>query len=193
VPFNVTMQFRNSTETWGAVARAFHWLIALLILAQFIIGTIAEEMKLTPAKLDLFVWHKSIGVTILVLAVLRLTWRLGNPSPAPPAGMPRWERKLAAAAHWLLYALIFAVPLSGWWVSDASRVPFKAFFLVPMPDFIATDRSLQEAAAEVHEVLTMTLLLVVCVHVAAALRHHLLLRDDVLRRMLTGRHGRTGP
>ena len=184
----MTMQFRNSAEAWGAVARAFHWLIALLILVQFVIGSIAEEMKLTPAKLDLFVWHKSIGVTVLVLAVLRLAWRLGNPPPAPPAGTPHWEVKLAAAAHWLLYALIFGVPLSGWLVSDASRVPFKAFFLVPMPDFIVTDRALQEAAAEVHEVLTMTLLLVVVLHIGAALRHHFLLRDDVLRRMLAGRH-----
>ncbi|HSN51050.1 MAG TPA: cytochrome b [Woeseiaceae bacterium] len=184
------MQLRNSTETWGAVARGFHWLVAALVLAQFVIGSIAEDMKLTPAKLDLFVWHKSIGVTVLVLAVLRLAWRLGNPPPAPPGGTPGWERRLAAVAHWLLYALIFAVPLSGWWVSDASRVPFKAFFLVPMPDFIATDRALQEAAAEVHEALTMTLLVVVIVHVAAALRHQLLLHDDVLRRMLTGRRDR---
>jgi len=184
------MQFRNSAETWGAVARGFHWLIAALIVVQFAIGSIAEEMKLTPAKLDLFVWHKSIGVTVLVLALLRLLWRLGNPPPVPPAGTAGWERKLAAMAHWVLYALIFAVPLSGWWVSDASRVPFKAFFLVPMPDFIATDRALQEAAAEVHEALTMTLLVVVILHVAAALRHHFLLRDDVLRRMLTGRQSR---
>jgi len=186
----VTVEFRNTGNTWGAVARGLHWLIAVLVLAQFVIGTVAEEMKLTPAKLDLFVWHKSIGVTVLVLALLRLGWRLGNPPPAPPAGTPGWERKLASLAHWVLYALIFAVPLSGWWVSDASRVPFKAFFFVPMPDFIATDRALQEAAAEVHEALTITLLVVVMLHIGAALRHHYLLRDDVLRRMLTGRRSK---
>jgi cytochrome b561 len=184
------MRYRNSAETWGAVARGFHWLIAVLILVQFVIGSVAEEMKLTPAKLDLFVWHKSVGVTVLVLALLRLVWRLANPAPAMPAGTPGWERKLAAIAHWALYGLIFAVPLSGWWVSDASRVPFKAFFFLPMPDFISTDRALQEAAAEVHEALTITLLFVVIAHIAAALRHHLLLHDDVLRRMLTGRRSR---
>jgi cytochrome b561 len=184
------MRYRNSAETWGAVARGFHWLIAVLILVQFVIGSVAEEMKLTPAKLDLFVWHKSVGVTVLVLALLRLVWRLANPPPAMPAGTPGWERKLAAIAHWALYGLIFTVPLSGWWVSDASRVPFKAFFFLPMPDFISTDRALQEAAAEVHEALTITLLFVVIAHIAAALRHHLLLHDDVLRRMLTGRRSR---
>jgi cytochrome b561 len=186
----VTIQLRNSEDSWGAVARGLHWLVAVLVLAQFVIGSVAEEMKLTPAKLDLFVWHKSIGVTILALAVLRLLWRLANPPPAMPAGTPRWEQRLAALGHWALYALIFVVPISGWLVSDASRVPFKAYFVLPMPDLIATSRSLQEAAEEVHEVLTMTLLVVVIVHIAAALRHHFLLHDNVLRRMLTGRHSR---
>jgi cytochrome b561 len=186
----VTIQLRNSPDAWGAVARGLHWLIAVLILAQFVIGSIAEEMKLTPTKLDLFVWHKSIGVTVLLLAVLRLAWRLGNAPPALPAGTSQWERRLAAVAHAILYALIFAVPVSGWWVSDASRVPFKAYFAVPMPDFIATDRGLQESAAEVHEALTLALLVLVILHIAAALRHHFLLRDDVLRRMLTGRRSR---
>jgi len=186
----VTLQLRNCGDTWGAVARGFHWLIAVLILLQFVIGSVAEEMKLTPAKLDLFVWHKSIGVTIFMLALLRLLWRLGNPPPAMPAGTPRWEHRLAVLGHWALYALMFAVPISGWVVSDASRVPFKAYFVLPMPDVIATSRSLQELAEEVHEVLTMSLLVVVVVHIAAALRHHFLLHDDVLRRMLTGRRSR---
>ena len=186
----MSVRLRNTVDSWGAAARGLHWLTAALILAQFVIGTIAEEMKLTPAKLDLFIWHKSIGVTILLLAVVRLAWRLASPPPELPDATPEWERKLAGLAHWVLYGLIFAVPLSGWWVSDASRVPFQAFFLVPMPDFIAADRALQEAAAEVHEVMTMALLFVVIVHVGAALRHHFLLRDDVLRRMLTGRRNR---
>jgi cytochrome b561 len=186
----MTIQFRNSADSWGAVARGLHWLIAALILAQFAIGSIAEEMKLTPAKLDLFVWHKSIGVTVLLLAVLRLIWRIANPPPAPLPGTPDWEHRLASLAHWLIYVLVFAVPLSGWLVSDASRVPFKAYFLVSMPDFIATNHDLQEAAAEVHEALTTALLLLVIVHAAAALRHHFLLQDDVLRRMLTGRRKR---
>jgi cytochrome b561 len=186
----VTIRLRNTADSWGAAARGLHWLIAALILAQFVIGNIADEMKLTPAKLDLFVWHKSIGITVLLLAVLRLAWRMGNPPPLPPPGMPGWERRLAGFAHWVIYVLIFAVPLSGWWVSDASRVPFKAFFVLPMPDLIATDRALQETAAEVHEALITVLLIVVIVHVAAALRHHFLLRDDVLRRMLTGRRNR---
>ena len=179
-------KWRNSRQNWGAVARTFHWVIAALILAQFAIGNIAEEMTLSPAKLDLFVWHKSIGVTVLSLVILRALWRLKDTTPDSPADRPGWEARLAAALHGLLYVLMVAVPVSGWVVSDASRVPFKAYFLLHMPDLIGTDRSVQETAAVVHESLTGLLLAVVLLHVAAALRHHFLLKNNVLRRMLTG-------
>ncbi len=181
---------RNSGHSWGAVARLFHWGVALLILVQFVTGKVADALKLSPAKLDLFVWHKSIGVTILLLVVLRLAWRLADTPPSPPNDSPAWETKLAAAGHYTLYALMFAVPLSGWWVSDASRVPFRAYFSIPMPDLIETSRSVQDAAEEVHEVLTTLLLVLIAVHIAAALRHHFLLGDDVLRRMLPWRRTR---
>ncbi len=183
----MTTRLRNTADTWGAVAKAFHWIVALLILGQFVTGKIAEGLKLSPLKVDMFVWHKSLGVTILLLVVLRLAWRLGNPTPAPPANSPSWETKLAAAGHYLLYALMIAVPVSGWWVSDASRVPFKAYFAVPMPDIIDTSRTVQEAAEGLHDALTNLLLVVAVVHIAAAIRHHYWRKDGVLRRMLPGR------
>jgi len=186
----MTVDWRNSNDTWGTVAKSFHWLIALLILAQFVVGEIAEDLKLSPTKVDLFVWHKSVGVLILLLAVLRLAWRLANPPPAAPVDSPTWETKLAAAGHFLLYALMFAVPISGWLISDASRVPFNAFFVISMPDFIDANRDLQKDAEDVHEILTTALMLIAAVHVIAALRHHYLLRNDVLRRMLPGRFRR---
>jgi cytochrome b561 len=178
--------WRNTSKAWGIVAKSFHWIVALLILTQFALGNIAENMKLSPAKIDAFVWHKSIGVTILLLALLRLAWRAANPPPITPHDTPAWETKLAAAGHWLLYGLMIAVPISGWIVSDASRVPFEGFFIVPMPDLIETTRELQEEAEDVHELLTKALIAVVLVHIAAALRHHFMLRNDVLRRMLPG-------
>lgn len=176
--------WKNTEVAWGSIARSFHWLLAILILGQLALGKIAEGAKLSPLKLDLFVWHKSIGVTILALVMLRLAWRLGNPPPAPPAAMPRWETKLAAVGHTLLYVLMLAVPLSGWWISDSSRIPFKAYWILPMPDLLAVDRSVQEIAEGMHDVLTMVLLVVVIVHIAAALRHHFYLRNQILRRML---------
>jgi cytochrome b561 len=179
--------WKNTEYAWGAVAKAFHWLLAIVILGQLALGKVAEEASLSPLKLDLFVWHKSIGVTILVLVMLRITWRLRNPPPAPVPGDGRWETLLAKAGHTLLYVLMFAVPLSGWWVSDSSRIPFRAYWLVPMPDLIPADRAMQELAEDVHGTLIWILLAVVVVHIAAALRHHFWLRNETLRRMLPGR------
>ena len=151
------------------------------------LGTIAEEARLSPLKLDLFVWHKSIGVTILLLVVLRVAWRLINPPPAAPPSIPAWETTSARIGHALLYLLMFAVPLTGWWVSDATRIPFKAFWLVPMPDLIEANREMSDLAADVHGALTKLLLLVVVIHIAAALRHHFFLHNKILTRMLPWR------
>ena len=175
---------RNSQSAWGSVAKSLHWIIALLIIAELVLGNIAEALKVSPQKFELFVWHKSFGITILILAVIRITWRLGNPPPAAPAGTPTWEKRLAQAGHGFLYLQMFAVPLTGWWVSDTSRIPFRLFWSVPVPDLMAADRELSELAASVHGILTKLLLFVVVGHIIAALRHHVLLRNDTLVRML---------
>ncbi len=181
------MTIRNTTNSWGAIAKSFHWIIALLILSQLVLGNIAEGYRLSPTKLDLFVWHKSIGVTVLLLVILRVVWRLTNPPPTPPDGIPAWETIAARIGHALLYLLMLAVPLSGWWVSDATRIPFKAFWLVPMPDLIAANRDISDLAADVHGALTKLLLLVVVIHIVAALRHHFFMHNKILSRMLPWR------
>jgi cytochrome b561 len=180
----VSRLWKNTNHAWGAIAKSFHWLVAAMILGQLVLGRVADKSALSPAKLDLFVWHKSLGVTILLLAVLRLAWRLVNPPPRTPAGIPRFATLLAKSGHTVLYLLMFAVPLSGWWVSDSSRVPFKAFWIIPMPDFLPVDRSMQELAGQIHGLLISVLLAVVLVHTAAALRHHFVLRNETLIRML---------
>ena len=148
---------------------------------------IAEETALSPLKLDLFVWHKSFGVTILLLVLLRAVWRLTNRPPSPATGSPAWEVRLARIGHLALYFLMFAVPLTGWWVSDTSRIPFRVFWWIRAPDMIAANRDMSELAADVHGALTKLLLLVVVIHVAAALRHHFFLHNETLTRMLPGR------
>lgn len=175
---------RNTRETWGSVARNLHWLMAVLILAQLVLGSVAEEMRVSPTKFELFVWHKSIGISLLLLVVLRLAWRLGNTLPAEPPGIAPWESRLAKLGHAALYLLMFAVPLSGWWISDTSQIPFRWFWMVPLPDLLPADKDMSELAEDVHEALTRALMVVVAVHVLAALRHHFLLRNATLRRML---------
>jgi cytochrome b561 len=152
-----------------------------------LLGKIAEEAAVSPRKLDLFVWHKSIGVTILLLVIFRIAWRLTHTTPGPATAGGRWEHWAARASHTLLYMLMIAVPISGWWVSDTSRIPFEAYWLIPVPDLLAADRAASQAAELVHGILTKTLLALIALHIAAALRHHFILRNDTLRRMLPSR------
>lgn len=180
--------WQNTQDTWGIIAKSFHWLLATLILSQFVIGKIAEASRLSPFKLDAFVWHKSLGLTILLLVILRTIWRWRNPPPMAPVDMSRREIFLAQTGHKILYILMFAVPLSGWWVSDTARIPFKAYFVLPMPDFFEVNRSMQEIAEGVHDVLTTALLLALIAHIAAALWHHFVLHNKILHRMLPGWH-----
>ena len=177
---------RNSTEAWGWPARAMHWLMALLILAQVGLGKYAHELERSPRQLDLLMWHKSIGITLLGLALLRLGWVLLNPAPKPPAGSGRWAQRAARAGHAALYALMFAVPLSGWLYNSAKNVPFRLFRTVPWPDLIEPDQRLAHLFEEWHEGLVSALLAVLIVHVSAALWHEYVRRDGVLRRMLRG-------
>ncbi|MBS0455618.1 MAG: cytochrome b [Proteobacteria bacterium] len=174
----------GSGRHWSALAKWLHWLVALLIAVQVVLGWMAASWHLSPTKLELFVWHKSTGMLVLLLVLLRLAWRLTHPAPPLPAGMPRWERLAAHASHYLLYAAMLAMPLSGWVVNSASGVPFSIYWLVPLPAIAPVDRHVTDLASTVHLVLGILLLALVAVHVAAALRHHFSKHDDVLVRML---------
>jgi cytochrome b561 len=178
------MSWKNANDSWGAPARLLHWLIAALILAQFVLGWTAASWRLSPTKLELFVWHKSIGMLILALVVLRLTWRFANPTPALPADTPAWERAAARASHALLYLLMIAMPITGWIVNSAAGVPFSIFWRIPLPAIVAPDKHLAEVAALVHFSLFVLLAAVLVAHIGAALRHHFVKRNDVLLRML---------
>lgn len=177
---------RNTREAWGAVQKFFHWLMAPVVLFQVVLGVMAVMWAVSPTKLDLFVWHKSLGVLILSLVVVRLLWRLSNPTPELPDAMPAWERTAARISHFLLYALLVALPLTGWVINSAANIPFRIFWLVPLPAVVAPNEGLADLFRWIHGGLALTLVLVVCVHVGAALRHHFSLNDRVLVRMLPG-------
>jgi len=175
---------RNTAHSWGSAARLFHWLIAALILAQIPLGWAAASLRLSPLKLNLFVWHKSIGMMILGLALLRILWRVTNVTPLLPGETPEWERIAARWSHALLYAALLAMPVTGWVVNSASGIPFRIFWLVPLPAIVGPDREIAGLAAAAHFWLFVFLSALLFAHVSAALRHHFVRRNDVLARML---------
>ena len=178
------MTIRNTHASWGAGAKLFHWLMAALILAQIALGLAAANWHLSPTKLTLFFWHKSTGMLILALALLRLLWRLANPTPALPAGTPAWERAAARASHALLYCAMIALPVTGWIVNSAANVPLKIFHLVPLPAIVAPDKATENLAALAHFWIFTLFGVLLALHAGAALRHHVVKRNDVLARML---------
>ncbi|MBS0455603.1 MAG: cytochrome b [Proteobacteria bacterium] len=177
----------SSSQHWTALAKWLHWMVALLIAVQLVLGWVEASWRQSPTKLGLFEWHMSTGALVLLLVVLRLAWRLTHAAPSLPDDMPRWERRAAFASHFLLYVAMLALPLSGWVATSASGEAFSIFRLVPLPAIAPVDRHLMNVAGTVHLVLGILLIVLVAIHVAAALRHHLIRRDNVLLRMLPGR------
>ncbi|HUX74346.1 MAG TPA: cytochrome b [Steroidobacteraceae bacterium] len=176
---------------YGAVAQALHWLIAALIVVQFVLAKMAIGLPLGLHKLILLARHKSFGMTILVLAVLRLAWRLFNKPPALPAAMSRFDRGVARTTHAALYALLFAMPLTGWMMSSAKNYSVSWFNLFTWPNLIGPSDAAFKLLRSTHHLLSKLLLAVVVLHILAALKHHFWNKDGVLLRMLPFIHART--
>jgi cytochrome b561 len=178
------MSFRNTTRSWGALSKALHWIIVILIINQWLIAERAESLPLGLAKLQALGWHKSFGMTILALAIIRLIWRLMNPTPTLAAETKPWERVLAHLSHFLLYGLIFAMPVTGWLMSSAKNYSVSWFNLFQFPNLVGKSDSIFETTHDLHHLLFKVLVVVAALHVAGALKHHFIDRNDVLKRML---------
>ncbi len=174
---------------YDGVAQALHWVVVVLIVTAFGVGLWMVDLPLLQ-RLRVVPLHKSIGVVIFFLVVVRLAWRWTHPAPALPYSMPAWERHAARVTHWLLYVLMIAVPLSGWLMSGALGIATVPFGLARLPDLIARDRELGETLKIVHFALNKTLLALIAMHAAAALKHYFVDRDGVLERMLPSRRER---
>ena len=179
------MTLKNTADRWGPVSQAFHWLIVLLIVGLAIVGLSMGELPKTPKYFWVYTAHKSIGLTVLALVVARLAWRVYAGKPEPVPGTPTWQQRIANITHWVLYAVILAMPLSGWLYDSASGLrPFLWFGLVNVPKLVAPDEGLRDLAHEAHEWGFWVLLALVLAHAGAALYHHLFQRDATLARML---------
>lgn len=177
---------------YTSVAIGFHWLIAILVLALLAIGLAMTQLDLAPMRrFQLYQWHKSIGVTVLLLSLLRLGWRFFHRPPPLPEAMPRLERRGAHAVHWLLYGLLVGMPLVGWALVSASpfNIPTVLFGTVPWPHLPVLPSLANKGAVEtvlklVHASGAWLLIGLFLLHAGAALRHHWMRRDDTLWRML---------
>ena len=183
------MALKSDASHWGSLAKFFHWTTVILILIQATIGLIMVELPKRPNVIPVYTFHKSLGLTIFALALLRLGWRLFDPRPEEPASVPHWQVKAARIGHAALYTLIFIVPLSGWLFDSATRLrPLYWFGLFQVPSLTGgPNETLKPIAEAAHEWLFWTLAVVAAGHVVAALIHHFRDRDEVLVRMLPWR------
>ncbi len=176
----------STAKRYDAVAIALHWGMAAAILGLLVMGFVMTEQKPgSPLQFQLYQMHKSFGVLVLVLAVVRLGWRLGHRPPPLPGHMAGWERSAAQAGHAILYALMLALPLVGWVVVSTSpfNIPTLLFGTIPLPH-LPLPRDIHGAAKIAHATGAWIMIATLAGHVGAAIRHHVLLKDDVMRRML---------
>ncbi len=178
------MQLRNPPDRWGPISMLLHWAIVALIGWLAWLGLTMVDMPPTPAKINAYALHKSLGLTLLALAAVRLAWRLFAGAPEPVPGMPTWQERIASATHWAMYVLLFAIPLSGWVFNSASGYPLQWFKQFNLPAIAGRSEELAATAIQVHEYGFWLLLLLVLAHAGAAFYHHLFQGDDTLRRML---------
>ena len=170
--------------SYTRTAQVLHWVIAALILGQLIGGIVMHKLPGTVSwKIDAYQLHKSFGLTVLALSLVRLGWRLTHRAPPLPEGTPAWERWLARATQAGFYVLMIGVPLAGWAMVSQSPYPSSFFFLAPIPDLPVGGSG--ELWAEVHEYAAFTIVGLLVLHVAGALKHHLA-RDGVVARMVPG-------
>ena len=177
------MSLTNTAGRYGLVPQLLHWVVVVLVPLQYVLAEIADELPDGIEKLAMFARHKSVGITILLIALVRVAWRFLDRPPTPPP-MPAWQRITAAVTHWGLYALLLAMPLTGWMMSSAANYPVSWFGWVQLPDLVAPSESFEHLMHETHEALFNGLLFLVVLHVLGALKHQFVDRDGLIARML---------
>lgn len=178
---------RPPAARWDPLAQALHWLMALGLVGLFGVGLWMTGLPLGMRKLNVYALHKSVGLTLLALAAVRLAWRAVSARPGAAPGVPRWQTLAARGVHALIYVLLFAIPLSGWLYNSAAGFPLRWFRVANLPALAAPDPELKALAHSLHEAGAWTLAVLVALHAAAALKHHFVDRDRTLLAMLPAR------
>ncbi len=176
------MNTRPTVGRYTPVAIGLHWIMALFLVIAWSVGQYMADLELTPWKLKIFAWHKWLGVTLFLLVLLRILWRWTHPAPPLPP-MSTLMRRITALGHGALYVLMVTIPLAGWLHSSAAGISVVYFNLIPLPDLVPKDKALSSIFKALHEYLNWALLFLVLGHVAAALKHQFLDKDNLLARM----------
>lgn len=175
---------RRPVERYTTVARVLHWTVAALVLMTVPVGFVLLRLPQGWIQNTLFDVHRSIGVLLFALVVFRLAWRLTHPPPPLPADLPAWQHLASSVVHHLLYAILLVQPIIGWWGTSAFGAPINVFWLFELPPLVSKDEPVAKQILAWHGIVGITLSVAIVIHVSAALFHHLVRKDDVLRRML---------
>ena len=179
------MSLKNTADRWGGISQLLHWTIAVLIISIGVVGLIMGELPRSPKYFWVYTAHKSLGLTVLALVIVRIGWRLYAGAPKPVPGTPRWQALLASLTHGAIYLLILAMPLSGWLYDSTSGLrPLRWFGLAEVPKLAPPNEAIANASHGAHEALFWILIVLVLAHAGAALYHHFVQRDTTLARML---------
>ncbi len=177
------MHIKNTESGYGMIAIFLHWLMAILLIGLLVFGLYMVNMPISLAKLKLYGWHKEYGILALMLVLIRIVWRLANLTPY--LALPLWEKIAARTVHWAFYVFMFAMPITGWLITSAAGLPVSFFGLFVLPDLVSPNPDLMKLCQEIHAWLGYGLIATIVLHTAAALKHHFINRDDILKRMLS--------
>lgn len=178
------MDIRNTSSQYGVGAKVLHWTMALIVIGMLILGLYIDNLPISMKKLSLLGWHKSFGILVLMLVIIRLFWRFINVTPSYSNQMPGWQKLAAHGMHLSLYLFMIVMPLTGWLMSSAAGVTVSFFGLFTLPNMVSANASMQGDFFQIHSTCADILIAFICLHVLAALKHHVWDKDDILRRML---------
>lgn len=178
------MSLKNTTESYGSIAKFLHWGVGLMMLGLLTAGIIMTRIEAAPLKWDIYGLHKATGILVLALVLLRAIWRARNPKPASLPTHQQWEKCLAHSAHIGLYIMMIGMPLTGWAMSSAGGHAISFYGLFTVPPLLDKNPDLGKIFNQVHEYMGYAMIAVIALHVVGALKHHMIDKDSTLRRML---------
>ena len=177
------MQIKNADNRYGVIAILLHWVMAILLIGLLVLGLYMVAVPISLEKLKLYGWHKEYGMLALMLVMIRMVWRVANIIPS--LSLPLWEIIAARTVHWAFYGFMFAMPITGWIITSAAGLPVSFFGLFVFPNLVSPHPDLMQLFQEIHEWLGYGLIATIVLHTSAALKHHFINKDDILKRMLS--------